>query len=172
MVLVVGAGPVGLTMAIELTRYGVPVRIVDKAASRTDKSKALVVWSCTLELLERAGCATDIVAAGTCGPISRRRRYWTAATNCRRSIGWPDDDRAGGTGRMSLLMPWDRVNSVRATLSASGRIRRFDLCWPIKINDGDRRIAASQQPAFLQFAERIAGRRSADGCHCGQFCLR
>jgi 2-polyprenyl-6-methoxyphenol hydroxylase-like FAD-dependent oxidoreductase len=55
-VLVVGAGPVGLTMAAELARYGVSVRIVDKAAGRTDKSKALVLWSRTLELLDRMGC--------------------------------------------------------------------------------------------------------------------
>ena len=63
-VLVVGAGPVGLTMAAELARYGVAVRVVDKAASRTDKSKALAVWSRTLELLDRAGCADTFVAAG------------------------------------------------------------------------------------------------------------
>lgn len=63
-VLVVGAGPVGLTMAIELARYGVPVRIIDKAAQRTDKSKALVLWSRTLELLDRAGCSESLVAAG------------------------------------------------------------------------------------------------------------
>ena len=54
-VLVVGSGPVGLTLASELARYGVPVRIIDKAASRTDKSKALVLWSRTLELLDRGG---------------------------------------------------------------------------------------------------------------------
>jgi 2-polyprenyl-6-methoxyphenol hydroxylase-like FAD-dependent oxidoreductase len=52
-VMIVGAGPVGLTMAGELTRYGVSVRIVDKEAHRTDKSKALVLWSRTLELLDR-----------------------------------------------------------------------------------------------------------------------
>lgn len=63
-VLIVGAGPVGLTMAAELARYGVSVRIVDKAAQRTDKSKALVVWSRTLELLDRAGCAGAFVEAG------------------------------------------------------------------------------------------------------------
>ncbi|MCE9604854.1 MAG: FAD-dependent monooxygenase [Planctomycetia bacterium] len=63
-VLVVGAGPVGLTMASELARYGVAVRIVDKSAARTDKSKALVVWSRTLELLDRAGCSETFVAAG------------------------------------------------------------------------------------------------------------
>ena len=63
-VLIVGAGPVGLTMAAELARYGVPVRIVDKAAERTDKSKALVLWSRTLELLDRAGCSAALLAAG------------------------------------------------------------------------------------------------------------
>ncbi len=63
-VLVVGAGPVGLTMAAELKRYGQAVRIVDKARARTDKSKALVLWSRTLELLDRAGCAGAFVTAG------------------------------------------------------------------------------------------------------------
>jgi 2-polyprenyl-6-methoxyphenol hydroxylase-like FAD-dependent oxidoreductase len=63
-VLIVGAGPVGLTMAIELARYGIPVRIIDKAPQRTDKSKALVIWSRSLELLERAGCAPALVDAG------------------------------------------------------------------------------------------------------------
>jgi len=63
-VLIVGAGPVGLTMAGELARYGVSVRIVDKAAQRTDKSKALVLWSRTLELLDRAGGTQTFVEAG------------------------------------------------------------------------------------------------------------
>jgi 2-polyprenyl-6-methoxyphenol hydroxylase-like FAD-dependent oxidoreductase len=63
-VLVVGAGPVGLTMAAELARYGVGVRIVDKAAQRTDKSKAIVLWSRTLELIDRMGCGAAFVDAG------------------------------------------------------------------------------------------------------------
>jgi 2-polyprenyl-6-methoxyphenol hydroxylase-like FAD-dependent oxidoreductase len=63
-VLVVGAGPVGLTMAAELARYGVAVRIIDKAAERTDKSKALVVWSRSLELMDRMRCGESFVTAG------------------------------------------------------------------------------------------------------------
>ncbi|OYY81150.1 MAG: hypothetical protein B7Y61_14340, partial [Rhizobiales bacterium 35-66-30] len=47
-VLIAGAGPVGLTLAGELARYGVGVRIVDTSAARTDKSKALVLWSRSL----------------------------------------------------------------------------------------------------------------------------
>ena len=65
-VLVVGAGPVGMTLASELARYGLPVRIVDKAAARNDKSKAIILWSRTLELLDRGGPdgSAPFVAAG------------------------------------------------------------------------------------------------------------
>ncbi|MDQ0393833.1 FAD-dependent monooxygenase [Labrys monachus] len=63
-ILIVGAGPVGLTMAAELARYGVPVRIVDRAAQATQTSKALVVWSRTLELMDRMGCTPAFLDAG------------------------------------------------------------------------------------------------------------
>jgi 2-polyprenyl-6-methoxyphenol hydroxylase-like FAD-dependent oxidoreductase len=66
-VLISGAGPVGLTMANELTRYGIPVRIVDKEAQRTDKSKALVLWSRTLELLDHGGYVEPFLKAGMQG---------------------------------------------------------------------------------------------------------
>jgi 2-polyprenyl-6-methoxyphenol hydroxylase-like FAD-dependent oxidoreductase len=36
-----GAGPVGLTMAAELARYGVSVRVIDKAAARTPTIRTL-----------------------------------------------------------------------------------------------------------------------------------
>jgi 2-polyprenyl-6-methoxyphenol hydroxylase-like FAD-dependent oxidoreductase len=54
-VLIAGAGPVGLTMASELARYGLSVRLIDKNTERTDKSNALVLWARTLELMERMG---------------------------------------------------------------------------------------------------------------------
>jgi len=66
--LIVGGGPVGLTMAAELARYGLRIRIIDKAPQRTDKSKAIVIWSRTLELLDRAGCTRALLAAGMRAP--------------------------------------------------------------------------------------------------------
>lgn len=63
-VLVVGSGPVGLTMALELARYRVPVRLVDRMTARSDKSRAVAVWTRTLELLDRAGVSGELVARG------------------------------------------------------------------------------------------------------------
>ncbi|MFW7267486.1 FAD-dependent monooxygenase [Gluconacetobacter sp. Hr-1-5] len=63
-VLVVGAGPVGLTMAAELARYHVPVRIIDQSQARTDQSRALAVWPRTLELLAASGCLDAFLATG------------------------------------------------------------------------------------------------------------
>ena len=63
-VLVIGAGPVGLTLAAELARYGVKMRILDRAAHRSETSKALVIWCRTLELIDRMGCGAAFVAAG------------------------------------------------------------------------------------------------------------
>ncbi len=63
-VLVVGAGPVGLTMAAALHHYGLTCRIVDKSPVASDKSKALVVWSRTLELLANLNLADTFVQSG------------------------------------------------------------------------------------------------------------
>lgn len=63
-ILVVGAGPVGLTMALELARYQTPVRVVDKISARTKESRAIAIWTRSLELLDRAGVSADLVARG------------------------------------------------------------------------------------------------------------
>lgn len=63
-VLIVGAGPVGLAMATALVHQGLSCRIIDKAPVPNDKSKALVVWSRTLELLDKFGLAETFVATG------------------------------------------------------------------------------------------------------------
>ncbi|MCK0208201.1 FAD-dependent monooxygenase [Starkeya koreensis] len=65
-VLISGAGPVGLVMALELARYGVPVRLVDRMAARAKTSRAVAVWPRTLELLERAGggLSAELVSLG------------------------------------------------------------------------------------------------------------
>ncbi|MDE1163667.1 MAG: FAD-dependent monooxygenase [Acidobacteriaceae bacterium] len=52
-VLIAGAGPVGLMLALELARYGLHVRLIDPDDAPTEQSRALVVWPRTLEHLAR-----------------------------------------------------------------------------------------------------------------------
>jgi 2-polyprenyl-6-methoxyphenol hydroxylase-like FAD-dependent oxidoreductase len=63
-ILIAGAGPTGLAMAIELTRMGLPVRLIDKAEHPAQHSQALVVQARTLEQFERYGIADEAVSRG------------------------------------------------------------------------------------------------------------
>ncbi|MFI8520312.1 FAD-dependent monooxygenase [Streptomyces sp. NPDC085481] len=54
-VCVVGAGPVGLTLAIALRRLGLAVRVVDRAPAAKREARALVVWPRAAEALEALG---------------------------------------------------------------------------------------------------------------------
>ncbi|MFC8796749.1 FAD-dependent monooxygenase [Promicromonospora sp. NPDC057138] len=67
-VLVVGAGPTGLTMANELVRHGVPVRVIDRAPTAATTSRALVVMPRTLEIFDDMGVVDAALAAGNRAP--------------------------------------------------------------------------------------------------------
>ena len=66
-VLVVGAGPTGLTAALELARMNVPVRLVDQYSAPSDTSRALAVHARTVELMQQRGLAAAMVALGNRG---------------------------------------------------------------------------------------------------------
>ena len=63
-VLVVGAGPVGLTAACQLARLGVPVRIVDALAQPTTESRAVGVHARSLEMLAALGVLPQLESRG------------------------------------------------------------------------------------------------------------
>ncbi|CAI4218943.1 unnamed protein product [Parascedosporium putredinis] len=66
-VIIVGAGPTGLTLALELALYNISFRILDKIPAPSDKSRALVVHPRSLELLRRHGVSDDLRDLGTIG---------------------------------------------------------------------------------------------------------
>jgi 2-polyprenyl-6-methoxyphenol hydroxylase-like FAD-dependent oxidoreductase len=60
-VLVIGAGPVGLTMGCELARHGVRCRVVDADEGPTDQSRALGIQARTLEVFEDVGVVDAVL---------------------------------------------------------------------------------------------------------------
>jgi 2-polyprenyl-6-methoxyphenol hydroxylase-like FAD-dependent oxidoreductase len=67
-VLIVGAGPTGLVLALWLKRLGVPFRIVDKANGPGGQSRALAVQARTLELYAQLGLADGAIEQGIVTP--------------------------------------------------------------------------------------------------------
>jgi 2-polyprenyl-6-methoxyphenol hydroxylase-like FAD-dependent oxidoreductase len=63
-VLIAGAGPTGLTLALWLKRLGADIRIIDKAAGPGETSRALAVQARTLEFDRQIGIVDDVLAAG------------------------------------------------------------------------------------------------------------
>ena len=66
-VLIVGAGPTGMTAALELSRLGIPVRLIEKNDKPETSSRAIGVQARTLELLEQRGLASSLVKHGNPG---------------------------------------------------------------------------------------------------------
>src|SRR6266404_9340051 len=64
-VIIVGAGPTGLALACQLTRYQVDFVIIDKREGVTPYSKALGVHARTLEIYEQLGLAEKAIEQGT-----------------------------------------------------------------------------------------------------------
>jgi 2-polyprenyl-6-methoxyphenol hydroxylase-like FAD-dependent oxidoreductase len=67
-VLIVGAGPTGLTVAISLLNRGAQVTIVDCLAAGANTSRAAAVNARTLEVLEGIDVSRRMVKAGLIAP--------------------------------------------------------------------------------------------------------
>lgn len=63
-VLIVGAGPTGLMMACQLTRFGIPFRIIEKNSGPTTQSRALAIQARSLEIFAQMGVAQKAVEQG------------------------------------------------------------------------------------------------------------
>jgi 3-(3-hydroxy-phenyl)propionate hydroxylase len=70
-VVVVGAGPVGLTLAIDLALRDVPVVLLDDDDRLASGSRAICFAKRTLEIFDRLGCGEAMVAKGVCWNVGK-----------------------------------------------------------------------------------------------------
>jgi 2-polyprenyl-6-methoxyphenol hydroxylase-like FAD-dependent oxidoreductase len=63
-ILIIGAGPTGLTLALELSIHRIPFRIIDSLAARSQYSRALAFQPRSLELLAKHGVTEKLISRG------------------------------------------------------------------------------------------------------------
>jgi 2-polyprenyl-6-methoxyphenol hydroxylase-like FAD-dependent oxidoreductase len=153
-ILVVGAGPTGLTMAAVLARHGLRPRVIDREVEPpADRSRAVVIQARTLELFEDLGIVKEVLAEALVvdeinfyGPSGRHGtlRIDPAWIDSRygRIVTLPQDRTEAiltglvqGSGveverGVALTGLTDRDGSVEATLHhAEGREERIEVDW-------------------------------------------
>src|SRR5262249_35956315 len=149
-VLIVGAGPTGLVLALWLARAGTPFRLIDKNSGPGQASRAMAVQARTLEFYRQLGIADEVVAAGfRLDHLHLRDRSRELAIVSLGDIGrgispfpfalsLPQDDHERLlTGRLNAAghaVEWDteltgftrREDSVSATLRTPGGEETWD----------------------------------------------
>ncbi|MER6948267.1 FAD-dependent oxidoreductase [Nonomuraea sp. NPDC000554] len=104
-VLVVGAGPAGLTLATALAQQGVDAVLVDKADGPASTSRASVVHARTLEVLRAIGVSDELVSRGVTVP------RFTVRDRDRILLTVPFDDLPTDFP-FTLLVPQDVTEQV------------------------------------------------------------
>lgn len=107
-VLIAGAGPTGLVLALWLTKIGIPVRLLDKAVEKQGTSRALVVHARTLEFYRQLGIAEDIVAAGFRFP---RLNFWANHVQ-KAHISLHDIGRGQTPFPFVMILPQDQHEEI------------------------------------------------------------
>jgi 2-polyprenyl-6-methoxyphenol hydroxylase-like FAD-dependent oxidoreductase len=158
-VLIVGAGPVGLTAACELLRRGVAVRIVDACVTPTDKSKALGVQARTLEALDAMGIADRFVDAGR--KIHGMNVYADGARIVHVSL-----DDIDSPYSYTLALPQAETERLLAERLAElgGRVER-EVKLATLAQDEAGVTATLECPGGSSETERVAWLLGCDGAH-------
>ena len=132
-VLIVGAGPTGLTLAVALQQAGVDHLLIDKLPQGNNTSRAAVIHAHTLEALAPLGVTETLVARGL-----RLERF--ALRDRDRPLVQLRFDGLPSPHRYILMIPQDeteRVLSDRLT-ALGGTVHRGVAATAVEQDDGRR----------------------------------
>ena len=144
-VLVAGAGPAGLTAAIELARLDRPVRIVETRMESPQNSKALSVNTRTLELMEASGITERLLAQGLRVPGAQVR-------SATRVLFRFDYTSIKHRYNFMLVLPQSETEAV-----LEERLREYGIA----VERGTELTAYEQTPAGIDATVRANGTDSA-----------
>ena len=158
-ILIVGAGPTGLTAAIELARRGYSPRIVDKDSGPAAESRALGINPRTLAILAPSGVSAPLIAAGT---KVRAAQFHTATRDLFRI----DIAAVGGRYPFILMLPQSEVETILVEVLVGFGINVEWQTELLSLEPGDTGVAVqlgrAAAPTEIVRADIVIG---ADGAH-------
>jgi 2-polyprenyl-6-methoxyphenol hydroxylase-like FAD-dependent oxidoreductase len=160
-VLIIGAGPTGLVLALWLTTLGVRVRIVDKTSEPGTTSRALAVQARTLEFYQQIGLADVVVASGR---LMSAINLWSAGKQVAHAVF---GDMGAGISPFpyALIYPQDEHERLLIDrLAALGVVveRETSLASFEESSTGVRSRLEQKSGTIMCHAAYIAG---CDGAH-------
>lgn len=141
-VLVVGAGPAGMTAALLLARLGIPCRVVERRATPQPAPAAHVVNARTFEILRAAGVDMRAIAAASQDPRDAGHVFWVTTLAGRELGRLPyerqDDDVLALTPTPLRNLSQHRLEPILAdTVRAAGVDLRYGHEWQSAEQDAD-----------------------------------
>ncbi|MEV4019836.1 FAD-dependent monooxygenase [Nonomuraea angiospora] len=143
-VLVVGAGPTGLTLACDLARRGVAVRIIDQAPGPFPGSRAKGLTPRTVEVFDDLGIAEEATRAST--PVVMRHHGRDGTFIDQRPDSYWRTSPAEPHPQL-LLPQWRTEAILRSSLSRLGVTVEYGTRLAGFEQDGHQVVATVQHPA-------------------------
>jgi 2-polyprenyl-6-methoxyphenol hydroxylase-like FAD-dependent oxidoreductase len=161
-VLIVGAGPTGLVLALWLTQMEVRVRIIDKTSEPGTTSRALAVQARTLEFYNQIGLADEVVRRGR---IVTAANLWVAGKKAAHAV-FGEIGKGISPFAYALVFPQDEHEQLlidRLSQLGVSVERQTELLEFKEVNDGvDAQLKTRDGSFQACHAAYIAG---CDGAH-------
>ncbi|MFI6132870.1 FAD-dependent monooxygenase [Micromonospora sp. NPDC051141] len=155
-VLIAGAGPAGLTAAVTLSRYGIPVLVADTRSAPSTHAKATVVSTRSMELLRVLGMEQDTLAGGVDVEwlIWNCRTLTDVADGSGTYLGYPTRAQAARLSPSYVAcVPQDHLESV--LLRRLSRVPSAQVRFGLEV----REVQSTAEGAAAVLRDVVTGQR-------------
>ncbi|KAF7335777.1 Pentachlorophenol 4-monooxygenase [Mycena venus] len=157
LVLVAGAGPTGLTMALALAKSGVKVRIINEATIEHDAARGTAIVPRTQELLAILGVAKDVAAVAT-GPLPMAV-YGPDGKTILKAFEWSEPAEASPT------IPFNNLASISQS-EVEKILRRHLKTYGCEVELGKQLVGITQDDNSVRAKVLLVGTSTEIDIEC------